>query len=754
VIDLLTTMQRAFETSKQKKIKQFILIIVTCISAIAASYFLYEKVLKTSNIIDQVPDSLELLKDPSPDIYISFDDLSFEKENLSYSGSIEDNITESRFGNSFRFDGENDYLSIKNSNLNYKNQITISFWIFPEEMKEGKVSLISKGVAKIKESREFQIYIADKKLHFTLSDNGDNIFDLQSNANIKTGKWTHIACINDGNEIYIYINGEMDAKMEGPEVISNSHSQISLGKSIKGESKYYKGKIDEVYIYPYATEFYDKSIRITTPNIVRIGEGFKLHIGIFGEDGYPLEGNFSDIIFPSEINDSFSGLAIEYNYKSDEKVASFPHIICLNSGIYNIKAIIKDKFNDIIVESTPIECMDSDPESYLYWGDMHWHTELSDGRENGDYGYNFAKDISNLDFAGIADHAWRLEDPRNDWQKIVDYTNLHHQPGEFVTILGHEWAGRLQGEVLELLNIGPEEVDGHFIVRYPGDGDSPYITDNGTNEGNVPIVAYPSLPYKNLSNSAENIPDWTKTDTIPELWKKVHTYGGTMTTHHINVHRFDLNTYKTKYLTSEFMPYVEIYSKWGSSEYYNNVRPTAAQDRVYDDEMKGKQAQYLLEAGYMLGFVGGSDSHSTTPGGVISTDLTRNLQYKHGGVTACYAPDLKREVIWDALINRLCYASTTRGILIHFYIDGHNMGEKISVKDAPKIDLTVAGLDEFEIRIIKNRKNLYTKRSEGNTINLSYTDKNFSSDSWYYVKVIQDNGEMAWSSPIWIQKEN
>ena len=40
------------------------------------------------------------------------------------------------------------------------------------------------------------------------------------------------------------------------------------------------------------------------------------------------------------------------------------------------------------------------------------------------------------------------------------------------------------------------------------------------------------------------------------------------------------------------------------------------------------------------------------------------------------------------------------------------------------------------------------------TNNIEYTDENLSPGKhWYYLRVIQDNGEMAWSSPIWVTFE-
>jgi len=58
---------------------------------------------------------------------------------------------------------------------------------------------------------------------------------------------------------------------------------------------------------------------------------------------------------------------------------------------------------------------------------------------------------------------------------------------------------------------------------------------------------------------------------------------------------------------------------------------------------------------------------------------------------------------------------------------------------------------------------IYSTDPEGDITTFEYTDKNFTEDSMYYLRVKQvnetwtspwayGNREMAWSSPIWIQK--
>ena len=44
--------------------------------------------------------------------------------------------------------------------------------------------------------------------------------------------------------------------------------------------------------------------------------------------------------------------------------------------------------------------------------------------------------------------------------------------------------------------------------------------------------------------------------------------------------------------------------------------------------------------------------------------------------------------------------------------------------------------------------------SEHFNTEFDFTDKQVSdSVSWYYVRVIQKNGQLAWSSPVWVGKK-
>lgn len=73
-----------------------------------------------------------------------------------------------------------------------------------------------------------------------------------------------------------------------------------------------------------------------------------------------------------------------------------------------------------------------------YWGDLHSHTSVSDGRMRPDEAYAYARDIAKLDFFALADHLEKV-DPA-EWRESVRAATLAHQEGIFVAFPGLEWS--------------------------------------------------------------------------------------------------------------------------------------------------------------------------------------------------------------------------------------------------------------------------------------------------------------------------
>src|SRR5262249_36110893 len=79
------------------------------------------------------------------------------------------------------------------------------------------------------------------------------------------------------------------------------------------------------------------------------------------------------------------------------------------------------------------------------------------------------------------------------------------------------------------------------------------------------------------------------------------------------------------------------------------------------------------------------------------------------------------------------------------------MGDTFSGAEAPQLAVHVIGTGPIQqIDIIKNQQFVYTTRPATNEASFEFTDKNSGpGQSYYYVRVLQQDGQLAWSSPIW-----
>ena len=132
-----------------------------------------------------------------------------------------------------------------------------------------------------------------------------------------------------------------------------------------------------------------------------------------------------------------------------------------------------------------------------------------------------------------------------------------------------------------------------------------------------------------------------------------------------------------------------------------------------------------------------------------------------GGVAAVFASELTRKGLFEALKARRCYAASFEKILVWTESNGAPMGSEIEAASA-EIDILVSCTHGSltEVIVVKNGE---VAASFGNfgedrgfeqkrkTFRLLWRDPDFSDESCYYVRATQFDGDMAWSSPIWIR---
>ena len=189
-----------------------------------------------------------------PVVYLPFDSDANDISGYSNHGDVyEANLTEDRFGNensAYYFDGINDNISITNTTvLNFQNAITISFWMKVEQLFDREAFPISHGSW---ENRWKISIIPDHRLRWTIK-TSSGIKDLDSSTKLDANIWYHIVTLFDGDDIEIYINGELNSHGSFSGKIFTTDIDLTIGQILPSNTAYnFKGIIDDVRIYDSA----------------------------------------------------------------------------------------------------------------------------------------------------------------------------------------------------------------------------------------------------------------------------------------------------------------------------------------------------------------------------------------------------------------------------------------------------------------------------------------------------------------------
>jgi hypothetical protein len=55
------------------------------------------------------------------------------------------------------------------------------------------------------------------------------------------------------------------------------------------------------------------------------------------------------------------------------------------------------------------------------------------------------------------------------------------------------------------------------------------------------------------------------------------------------------------------------------------------------------------------------------------------------------------------------------------------------------------------VEVIKDNTYLHTQPGSGNELAFTFVDNNAKTgESYYYIRVEQEDGELAWASPVWV----
>ncbi|NWG12629.1 MAG: DUF3604 domain-containing protein [Acidobacteria bacterium] len=349
---------------------------------------------------------------------------------------------------------------------------------------------------------------------------------------------------------------------------------------------------------------------------------------------------------------------------------------------------------------------------FIYRGDLHRHTDISaDGLNDGSLldAYRYAWDAAALDFVGIADHNTGIDEPYAWWlsQKTAD---LFHAAGRFVTFYGYERS--------------VEYPNGHRNVFFSRRGASitpiPPVEAAGW-EGAERLHWYLrraggiSIPHTTGRTSGT---DWRDSD--PEVEPVVEIYQGMRDTYE------HPGAPHPKRIRGIFPDASRPVPRASSEETSPSFRPLGF-------------VSSALAKGLRLGFISSSDHIST-----------------HVSYACVIAGELTRESLMTALRARRAYAATDNLILDARFegSDGeHLMGEEFESSKPLRIRIRVVGTNVIQsVELISNNRVVHAVAPGREEVDVEWSDPGATpGERYYYARVIQIDGEMAWTSPVWVR---
>lgn len=333
----------------------------------------------------------------------------------------------------------------------------------------------------------------------------------------------------------------------------------------------------------------------------------------------------------------------------------------------------------------------------FYFGDVHTHTWISDGAGDPDEVYTRSRDRYRYHFVAVTDHD--LENGNrilpSEWAFLKLWAEFFNVPNRFVTFQAYEWTAASY----------PRGA-GHRNVYFPGD-DPP------------------------LFNVAAEAPD---SRTLFDLLEET---GALAAPHHIAWTGTDWEN-----VDPAVQRAVEMVSVHGAFE-RPGIGPVMPRD-----QKAGMFIRDGLLRGLKFGFLGGSDGH----GFPWHYGVSRREDVWRTGLTGIISPTLNRTSLHAAMMNRMTVATSGAPVALWFTINGSPMGTELTTDRAPMLSVRVEGTAPLkEVTLVRDGEDIRTLPVSGKRVDEVFSDEPSPGEHFYFVRVVQSDAEMAWSSPIWVE---
>ncbi len=337
-------------------------------------------------------------------------------------------------------------------------------------------------------------------------------------------------------------------------------------------------------------------------------------------------------------------------------------------------------------------------------GEFHRHTEISwDGGPDGSLEdmWRYAIDAANMDWIGNGDHdnGGGREYP---WWLTQKTTDLFHLKNRFTPMFTYERS-----------------------VSYPHGHRNCMFAQRG-------VLTLPRLAEPDQAKRVAGV----HADDAKMLYRYLKELNGICASH------TSATSMGTDWRDNDPVaePIVEIY-QGDRMSYEKQGAPRAG----YDPKSGQKPANIAgwfplgfvnlaLDKGYRLGFQSSSDHFST-----------------HISFCVALAERHDREGILDALKKRHCYGATDN-IVLDVRSGDHLLGDELKTSSPPQLEVKVFGTAPLaKVEVLKDSNVVHTFEPGKAEFQGKWTDPRAEQGThYYYIRVQQTDGELAWGSPLWI----
>lgn len=381
---------------------------------------------------------------------------------------------------------------------------------------------------------------------------------------------------------------------------------------------------------------------------------------------------------------------------TNTKISYIP-VTDLSKGTHVVKVEVYDSKGNKTEESWSFTA--GEDVLNFYFGQLHSHTNYSDGQGTPDEAYTWARDNGKADFFAVTDHSNSFDNdiqctmtdgsPSTEWTSLKQIADKYNENGRYVAIAGYEmtWSGSTGGW-------------GH-INTFNTEG---FLSRNSKiNSSSVDLKMY----YEEL----KKLPD-----SISQLNHPGKTFGDFSDFGYYSpeidsvVHLIEVGNGEGAVRSPGYFPSYESYTRALDKGWH--VAPSNNQDN------------------HMKGWVTANEARTV----VLANELTRDK-------------------IYEAIRKLRVYSTEDRNLKINYKVNGNVMG---SILPNPSTLDFIVNVDDPDAAEKIAKVEIITdggKVASYKTFNTNKADWNLQLSpqyKYYYVKVTEADGDIAVTAPVWV----